>query len=183
MKAENFHKLGLESVEINLSVHQFIYDDLVERFEAIRKKYDIPADVINLEITESASTRDTPIVEQTMKKLRELGYTFSLDDFGTGYSSLLQFISGSYKNVKMDKSLLWDSDHNEISAKLLDSLTHVIRSLGCNVVQEGVETKEQLKRTEDSGGNLIQGYFFSKPLPEKEFVAYLEKEKREPAST
>ena len=178
LKTAYQRELGLKYIELNLSVHQFVYDDLVERFETIRKKYDIPAEAINLEITESASTGDTPVVRQTMNELRNLGYTFSLDDFGTGYSNLMQFISSTYKNVKMDKQLLWDSEKNEITAKLLDSMIQLLRSIGCDVVQEGVETEEQLKRTEESGGNLIQGYYFSRPMPEYDFVSYLDKEKK-----
>ncbi len=182
LKSMKRHGIDLSYIELNLSVHQFIYDDLVERFESIRKKYDIPTEMINLEITESASIEDTPNVEKTINALRELGYSFSLDDFGTGYSTLTQFLKTSYKNVKIDKSLLWDSDTNEVSAKLLDALIHMVRSLGCNVVQEGVETSEQLERTEASGGNLIQGYYFSKPLPQDEFVEYLKREKESSGS-
>ncbi len=178
LQNERLDAMGLAYVELNLSVHQFMYDNLAERFEAIRARYGIPAQKLNLEITESASTGETPIAEQTMNALRAIGYTFSLDDFGTGYSNLVQLISSSYKNVKMDKSLLWDSAHNKTVARLLDSLTRVIRSLGYNVVQEGVETLAQLEQTERSGGNLIQGYYFSPPLPEDEFIAYLEDEAR-----
>ena len=76
----------------------------------------------------------------------------------------------------MDKAILWDAEKNEATSKLLDSMIKVIRSLGYNVVQEGVETAEQLERTATSGGNFIQGYFFSKPLPEEEFIKYLEKQ-------
>ena len=176
LKCINDQDLGISYIELNLSLYQFLYDDLAERFEEIRKRYGITPDMLNLEITETASIADSPIVEKTLKKLRTLGYTFSLDDFGTGYSTLVQFIRISYKNVKIDKSLLWESDKSEMSARLLDSLTHLIRSLGCNVVQEGVETKEQLSRTAGSGGNLIQGYYFSKPIPENDFIAYVKKE-------
>ncbi len=176
LKSVDYESMGIKYIEINLSLHQFIFDDLVESFEKIRNKYDIPVEAINLEITESASIKDTPMVEQTIKKMRDIGYSFSLDDFGTGYSNLIQFMNGSYKNVKIDKSLLWESDNNEKSACLLDNLIRIIRSLGYNVVQEGVETSEQLKRTETSGGNLIQGYYFSKPICEKDFISYLELE-------
>ena len=75
----------------------------------------------------------------------------------------------------MDKSLLWDGDHNENAARLLDNLIRVIRGLGCSVVQEGVETPAQLERSASSGANLIQGYFFSRPIPEQEFLEYLKR--------
>ena len=170
----DYRKLGLEYVDVNLSVYQFLYDDLSLRFEAIREAYGIPRDAINLEITESASMQ-TPTVEAALEDLRRTGYHFSLDDFGTGYSNLVQLIRTSYKNVKMDKSLLWDADHNENAARLLDNLIRVIRGLGCSVVQEGVETPVHLERCASSGANLIQGYFFSRPIPEQEFLEYLKR--------
>ena len=166
----------LAYIELNLSVHQFMYDDLLSRFEEIRRRYGVPREALNLEITESASTGKTPAVGQTMEAMRTMGYTFSLDDFGTGYSNLVQLISSSYKNVKMDKSLLWDAERSETTARLLDNLIRIIRSLGYNVIQEGVETTAQLERTMASGGNLIQGYYFSRPLPESDFTAYLQNE-------
>lgn len=176
IKNERVRELGLSYIELNLSVYQFMYDDLVKRFEDIRMNYRISVDALNLEITESSSTTETPVVGEMMKVLRKIGYTFSLDDFGTGYSNFKQLVSSNYKNVKIDKGILWDAEENEATARLLDSMIKVIRSLGYNVVQEGVETEEQLERTIASGGNLIQGYYFSRPLPEKEFIKYLEKE-------
>ena len=164
----------LAYIDVNLSVHQFLFDDLSVRFEAIREQYGIPRGAINLEITETASMQ-TPAVEAALRTLREIGYHLSLDDFGTGYSNLVQLIRTNYKNVKIDKSLLWDGDHNENAARLLDDLIRVIRSLGCNVVQEGVETPAQLERCASSGANLIQGYYFSRPIPEQEFLDYLKR--------
>ncbi len=172
-------RLGLEYIEVNLSVFQLMNDDLVRRFEDIRTRYGVPVEALNLEITETASAGGTSGITQKMEELRALGYTFSLDDFGTGYSNLVQFINGGYKNIKMDKSFLWDAEKNEAAAHLLDTMIRVIRSIGCSVVQEGVETAAQLKRTEASGGNLIQGYYFSRPLPEADFIAYLEEEGRQ----
>ncbi|MBE7004600.1 MAG: EAL domain-containing protein [Ruminococcaceae bacterium] len=167
---------GLEYIELNLSIYQFMYGDLVSRFEEIRRHFGVSVDKLNLEITESASTRETPAITEALERLRALGYTLSLDDFGTGYSNLMQLISSSYKNVKIDKSLLWDAEHNPTTAELLESLIRVIRSLGCNVVQEGVETEAQLGYATDSGSNLIQGYYFSRPVPQETFLGYLKTE-------
>lgn len=165
-------QMGLSYIDVNLSVYQLLYDDLAERFEAIRDRYGIPQDAINLEITETASMQ-SPSVEEALDRMRSAGYHFSLDDFGTGYSNVVQLIRTHFKNVKIDKSLLWDADHNETAARVLDNLIRVIRSLGCNVVQEGVETPAQLGRCTESGANLIQGYYFSRPLPEQAFLDYL----------
>jgi len=167
----------LEYIELNLSVYQFLYDDVIAHFEQIRTKYAVEPQRLNLEITESASDRTAADIKESMARLRALGYTFSLDDFGTGYSNLSRLIKREYLNIKIDKSLLWEGDRNEDSRRLLDSMTRIIRSLGYNVVQEGVETPAQLRRVTEAGGNLIQGYYFSRPLPEREFLAYLRAER------
>ena len=167
---------GLAYIELNLSIYQFLYDDLPQRFEEIRARYGIPAPRLNFEVTESASDQAASGVAEAIAKLQRLGYSFSLDDFGTGYSNLNRLVSGTYLNIKIDKSLLWDSDHNDDARRLLESLTRVIQSLGYNVMQEGVETPAQLDRVTASGCDLIQGYYFSRPIPEPEILRYLREE-------
>lgn len=164
---------GLEYIEMNLSVYQFLYDDLSERFEAIRSGCGVDASRINLEITETASMQETPVVSEAMERLRALGYSFSLDDFGTGYSNLYRLVNGRYVNIKIDKSLLWDAEKSENSARLLGNLIRTLRSLDFHVVQEGVETPRQLEQVTASGCDLIQGYLFSHPIPEEAFVRLL----------
>jgi EAL domain-containing protein (putative c-di-GMP-specific phosphodiesterase class I) len=169
---------ALRYIELNLSVYQFLYDDVAARFEEIRARWGIPAARLNLEITESASDRTAPGMKETVERLRALGYTFSLDDFGTGYANLSRLIQREYMNVKIDKSLLWDADRSGDTRLLLDNVTRLLRALGYSIVQEGVETPAQLERATASGCNLIQGYYFSRPLPEDDFLRYLEAERR-----
>ena len=171
----------LAYIELNLSIYQFVYDDLAKAFEQIRGGVGIPASRINIEITETASEQAVAGVAEGMEKLRRLGYTFSLDDFGSGYSNLNRLIAGDFVNVKIDKPLLWEADKNPNTRRLLESLTHIIRGLGYNVIQEGVETQAQLERVTASGGNMIQGYYFSRPLPEEEFLLYLRAERENAA--
>ena len=171
----------LAYIELNLSIYQFVYDDLAKAFEQIRSGVGIPASRINIEITETASEQAVAGVAEGMEKLRRLGYTFSLDDFGSGYSNLNRLIAGDFVNVKIDKPLLWEADKNPNTRRLLESLTHIIRGLGYNVIQEGVETQAQLERVTASGGNMIQGYYFSRPLPEEEFLRYLRAERENAA--
>lgn len=104
-----------------------------------------------------------------MRKLHEAGFTFSLDDFGTGYSNIVRLVSNIFQNIKFDKSMLWDESAQDI----LLSLTKIVREMGLNVVQEGVETKEQLDLVIEAGANLIQGYYFSKPIPIEEFTEFV----------
>ena len=166
---------GLEYIEVNLSLYQFLRGDLLPDFERMRREWGLEACQINLEITETVSSEETPSVRENLRLMREAGYTFSLDDFGTGYSNVARLLEGGYVNVKIDKSILWSAEESDDTARLLDTLTRFIRGLGMNVVQEGVETKPQLDRVLAAGGNLIQGWYFSKSLPEAEFLAYLDR--------
>ena len=166
-------EMGIEYIEVNLSIYQFMHDDLIEDLNRLRISHNVKAKRINLEITESVSSDEAPAVMDTMDQMIRAGYTFSLDDYGTGYSNLGRLISSDYKNVKIDKSILWDAEKNVSTALLLDNLIRSIRGLGMNVIQEGVETREQLERVIGSGCNLIQGFYFSRPLPEDEFFEYL----------
>ncbi len=165
---------GIHYLELNLSLYQLLREGVLEKLEQHRRDYGVEAAQINLEITESVSSDETPAVQELLRHLEALGYTFSLDDYGTGYSNLARLIEGSYTNVKIDKSLLWGGEKNPSTARLLRNMIRIIRSLDMNVVQEGVETREQLDRVVKAGCNLIQGYYFSKPLREADFIAFLD---------
>lgn len=167
-------EMGLEYIEVNLSIYQFMHDDLLEDFNRLRDSHDVKAKRINLEITESVSSDEAPSVMEVISQMIRTGYSFSLDDYGTGFSNLGRLIKSDYKNVKIDKSILWDAEKNEATARLLDNLIRTIRALGMNVIQEGVETREQLERVVKSGCNLIQGFYFSRPLPGDDFLKYLQ---------
>ena len=139
------------------------------------KQYNVTSDQINLEITETASLSAASTVSASINELKNAGFRFSLDDYGTGYSNLTYVIDMDFLNIKSDKGLLWASDNDVNSRHLLMDSIRMMRRLGMNVIQEGVETSEQLDLVLDAGANLIQGYYFSKPLMEKEFVDFVRK--------
>ncbi|MBQ4426723.1 MAG: EAL domain-containing protein [Oscillospiraceae bacterium] len=169
----NIETIGLDYIEVNISVYQFVEDGIVDKLERIRKTYGVRPDQLNLEITESVSSDEAPNLNSRMQEMNSLGYSFSLDDYGSGYSNLIRLINSKYKNVKIDKYILWNSEKNKDTSRLLDSLIKIIRSLGLNVIQEGVENEAQLSRVLNSGCNLIQGYYFCKPVPEDEFLNFV----------
>ena len=168
-----FKELGIKYIEVNLSVYQLIMANTVEQFEESMRRHGVTPDMINLEITESASLNSSGTVESAIDELKSAGFHFSLDDYGTGYSNLTYIISMDFLNIKSDKGLLWASDTDENSKKLLMDSIRMMRRLGMNVIQEGVETKEQLDLVLEAGANLIQGYYFSKPLPKEDFIDYV----------
>ncbi|MBO7377915.1 MAG: EAL domain-containing protein, partial [Clostridia bacterium] len=175
LKNERIKNTALQYVELNLSVYQFMYSDLVEKFEEIRKKYGVDARLINLEITETAAEEDSDILK-TLEKFGELGYTLSLDDFGTGYSNLVRMVGTSYRNVKIDKSILWNVAKDGSDPDLLKNMMAFIDSFGFDIIQEGVETKDQLDLVIGCGCDYIQGFYFLRPVTENEFFDYLENE-------
>ena len=132
---------------------------------------------INLEITESATALERNEVLDTLKKFRELGYSLSLDDFGTGYSNLLRILGSKYAYIKIDKNILWNLTDGDENVTVLKSLMGFIKGLGAEIVQEGVETKRPLDAVIECGTDYVQGYYFSKPVPENEFFEYLDRAK------
>ena len=172
--AENhLEELGIEYIEVNMSIYQLMKNGLQNDFEEILARYHLTPDRINLEITETADLEGSDDVIENIRELQEFGFGFSMDDFGTGYSNLSDAMKKRYKNLKMDISLLRDADNDVNSRLLLSNLIWSFGSMGYQVVQEGVEDKKQLEFVVRAGANLIQGYYFSKPLPPQEFLEYI----------
>ena len=170
---ERTKALGLKYIEVNLSIFQLLVGNTLEHFLEIMKRYGVTSDQINLEITETGSLATSNTMISAINEMQEWGFKFSLDDYGTGYSNLSYIMSMDFLNIKSDKGLLWDADTRESSSIMLTDTIKTIRRLGMNVIQEGVETKEQLDLVVGAGANLIQGYYFSKPLPEEAFYDYM----------
>ena len=168
-------RLHLDYIEVNLSIYQLIMGNTLDRFREIMKQYDIEPEQINLEITETASVNASSSPISVINEMKNAGFTFSLDDYGTGYSNLTYIISMDFLNIKSDKGLLWDADKNRNSRMLLGDTIRMLRRLGVNVIQEGVETKYQLDFVLEAGANLIQGFYFSQPLRPDAFIDYVER--------
>lgn len=169
---------GIEYVEINLSVVQCAYAYLAEDFIRIMDKYHINPGMINLEITESASLQAKKTMLDNMKCLMNCGVRFSLDDFGTGHSNLNYIVDMPVVIVKFDRDMTKAYFENGKAKYVLDAAMHMIHGMNLEIVSEGIETEKQYATMEELGINYIQGYYFSKPLPEIEFFAFLERECR-----
>ena len=172
-KNNDLKNKGVEYIELNLSLYQLLDSKLVDNLENIRKKYDIDPSFLNLEITETASLQESNIVKDNVNKLIKLGYNFSLDDFGTGYSNIVRLFGLPFRNIKIDRSLLWSSD-DEMMDGVLDSIVMIVNNLGYGIIQEGVETKEQLDKVVNLGCDLIQGFYFSKPISQADYLKFIE---------
>ena len=171
--------LGIDYVEVNLSVVQCMGKHLKEMFDGILERYSLDASCINLEITESATAENQRVLFDTIEVLKDSGFTFSLDDYGTGYSNITYMYDMPFSIIKIDKSILWKALHPETgegarNARIyLENTVRMLKDMNYAVLVEGVETSDQKKLLEELNCDYLQGYFFSKPVPGKEFTDYL----------
>lgn len=170
MSREKIWEKGIDYIEVNLSVVQCMQEDICEMLYGIMDEYDIPYSCINLEVTETTIARD--VLWDTMERMTVGGVTFSLDDYGTGYSNLSNVLKYPFHIVKLDKSMVWYAMENEAAMRALRHTVAMIRDLDMHIVAEGVETEEQRDILREMGCEYLQGYYFSKPVPERNFLAH-----------
>lgn len=168
----NFKELGLDYVEINLSVSQCFQVNLPDKIFALQKKYNVNPSCINFEITETTYSDIGNVAKKNIECLVEAGYSFSLDDYGTGFSNMQRIMGLPISIVKLDKSMI-DQIYTEDGASLVRNTIKMMRDIRMHVLAEGVEEAEQLEKLMQMDCNYIQGFYFSKPLPEKHFVEFL----------
>lgn len=176
IKERDLSRYGLQYIEVNLSIVQCVYSKLAENFMGIMDEYGINPACINLEITESASLTAKNILMDNMKKLLDYGVKFSLDDFGTGQSNLNYIVDMPVSIVKFDRDMTSAYFENGKAKYVMDAAMHMIQGMNLEIVSEGIETREQFETMQSLGISYIQGYYFSKPLPEGEFLQFVEKE-------
>ncbi len=168
----NLEKHNLQFIEINLSTVQCMHMHLTKTFRGILHKYRVDASKINLEITESAAINSPEMFMDTMKELRELGFTFSMDDYGTGYSNFSYMFDMEFDIIKLDKSILWNAEKNENAGIILRNTIRMLKEMNFQIVVEGVETEAQKQHVSELGCDYCQGYYFSKPVEKEKFMEY-----------
>ena len=168
-------KLGIEWIEINLSVYQLPEKDLPGRFLETAHRYDIQPSFINIEVTETAEADNNAELIERIQNLAKVGFPLSLDDYGTGYSNLTRLMTSKFKNIKLDRSLLLSAEEGEVGQAVLASTYETMNSLSFHTIQEGVETEDQKNLVIKFGAEMIQGFLFSKPIPENDFIEYVMK--------
>lgn len=164
-------KTGREnySLSVNISTKDFYYLDIYEVFTGLVEKYDISPDRLHLEITETAVMDDMEMQGKLIKRLREYGFSVEMDDFGSGYSSLNMLSELNVNTLKIDMGFLRNSEFSEKSQAIIQSIIELSKELGMIVVSEGVETKEQNDILVGMGTDIIQGYYFAKPMRVSDF--------------
>lgn len=156
-------------LSINVSAVQLSNDKFISEIEKIAKEFEIEKGVLTFEITESYVIDNIEEAAKTLNKLKELGFKISLDDFGTGYATLTHLKSLPIDVLKIDmtfiKSILTDKK-SEIIVKHIIDMAH---KMDLKTICEGVETEEQYIKLKELGSDIIQGFYFAKPIPKKEF--------------
>ena len=153
-------------ISVNVSPVQLGSKSFINTVQTVLAETGLPANRLELEVTESSlfSDRNNPIA--ILKKLRALGVRISIDDFGTGYSSLSRLSELNFDKIKIDKSFVNPISTQEDALNIVKLITGMAKSLNMGVIAEGVETEEQLERLQALGCELVQGYLFSKPQPQ-----------------
>lgn len=158
-------------VAINLSVYQLNQPDLLQRLSSTLDKFQIPAGLVMLEITESVVMENAESSLELMNRLTAIGFKFSIDDFGTGYSSLSYLRRLVTSQLKIDRSFILDLEQSEDARAIVGAIVMLAHALGMRVVAEGVENRAQYHYLQTLGCDEIQGFLFSKPVPPDEIMA------------
>ena len=164
-------------ISVNFSRRHNEYADFVPNILKRLKDYKVPGNLLEVEVTESVFMSDLNKLTNNLETLRDRGVEISVDDFGSGYSSLNLLSKVAVDTVKLDKQFLDDtmnSEREETALTIIKYLTKMLRHLGFKVLAEGVETSEQLEMLRLADCDIVQGYFYAKPMPIGEFRTFLQ---------
>lgn len=163
------------SVPISVNVSRIdMYDpNLIDTFSGILQEFDLSPSEFLLEITESAYTQDSEQIITVVNRLREMGFRIEMDDFGTGYSSLNMISRLPIDALKLDMQFIRNAFRERKDTRLLEVIIDIADYLSVPVIAEGVETEEQLQALREMGCDLVQGYYFSRPVPSMEYETFV----------
>lgn len=162
------------TISVNISILQLLQDDFVPLVLKTIEKEGLPSGLLELELTETILMQSFDLVVDKLKKLQDAGVNIALDDFGKGYSSLSYLRKLPLSTLKIDKTFI---DYIEILGErdyLTGAIVHIGKNMGLSIVAEGVETKKQLEYLYTHHCDRIQGYYYSRPIPEQEVPQYIE---------
>jgi EAL domain-containing protein (putative c-di-GMP-specific phosphodiesterase class I) len=177
--AERFPDVPLR-VAVNVSGQQLARPEFLDEVRTALAASDLPPERLGLEITESILIKESGSPRSTLEALREIGVKVLIDDFGTGYSSLARLKRFPLDVIKVDRSFVAGVGAEDEDTAIVAAIVEIARSLGLQVVAEGVEGEVQLGRLRELGCHAVQGYLFSGPLHGEAFAAFLADEEPDP---
>ena len=169
------HRGDSEVISVNVSRVNLYNPDFLESLVNLVEKYKIPPKYLHLELTESAFSDDARMIQNAVDYLHKAGFTILMDDFGSGYSSLNVLKDIDIDVLKIDMRFLSKGSSEERGEKILEAVIKMAKSLDMLVIAEGVEEEKQVKMLKRLGCDYIQGYYFAKPMPKKDYVKLLQK--------
>ncbi len=161
------------TLAVNVSARQFRQSDFVTQVQRVLLEYGARSSKLKLELTESIVLDNVEDTIRKMQELKLLGVEFSMDDFGTGYSSLSYLKRLPLNQIKIDQTFVRDITSDPNDAAIVNTIIAMTRSLGLNVIAEGVETEAQREFLDSHGCHVFQGYLFGRPVPLDQFEADL----------
>ena len=164
------------AVGVNFSRLHLEDPRFIDKVAEIVDRHNLPHELIELEITESIAFDKGEIMRSVLDGLHARGFSVAMDDFGAGYSSLNILKDLHFDCVKLDKEFLAHGETNARMRQIISGTVEMIKKLGCLIVTEGVETKEQVEFLKGIGCDLAQGYIFSRPLPPEDFEKLLDED-------
>jgi EAL domain-containing protein (putative c-di-GMP-specific phosphodiesterase class I) len=171
MQMKHWHDIGYPKlrVSVNLSARQFQHRELPELVERVLKETGLPAEFLDLEITESTAMGNVDLSLITMRALKDMGVRISIDDFGTGHSSLSYLKRFPIDTVKIDQEFVRDLTGDPNDGAIIIAVVSMARALRLRVIAEGVETEEQLAFLQRESCAEMQGFLYSRPVAASEF--------------
>ena len=166
-------EMGIETISVNMSVTQCVQQGYAERILDLFSKYDIAPEKITFEIVEAAAIADFEALRTFVDTLSAYGFNFNVDNYGIGYSNISLTFSLNVNTVKIEKTLLWEAQKSEVGKIIMDSTVATIKRLGKKIHISGIESKEQIDLATELGVDLLQGFYFSNPVSQNEFISIL----------
>lgn len=176
-QAMQWHKnnLGVGRMAVNVSTRQFQHNThFLQTIKSVLEDTGLPPNMLELEITENIMIQETELTIKMLSEIKNLGVRFSMDDFGTGYSSLSYLKHLPLDVIKIDRAFVHDIVTDQNDAAIMTVITTLAQQLNLTVIAEGVETKEQLEFIRAHQCDIVQGYYFSKPICAEEMTRILQ---------
>ena len=156
-------------IAVNVSRLHLLDTDFVSEYGALISKYRVPPELLELELTENMPMASEDFLVEVFNNIARLGVSLAIDDFGSGYSSLNILHTMPFDTLKIDQMFFQNKTGSERGRRIIETVVLMAQKLGITVVAEGVETKEQVAFLKAIGCNMVQGFYFAKPMPSYEF--------------
>ena len=174
------HVPGLESVSINLSLQEFLDPNLASRLQEYLTIYHVDPKRLKIEVTERFLLHDAAHAQQQFAALEAIGIELYMDDFGTGYSNLSCVLDYPFNFIKVDRSLVQHAPEDQRANQMISSLTSLFHTLDKKLIMEGVETEAQAEYIKHCGADMIQGFYYAKPMSRDDLISFFQEQSNKP---